>query len=350
MSKIVHLIPRDGIGGVESAARSMLQDTQLQCDFYLVFIAGETSVKDHDAVTVSPFSSENNPFALLYTLKRVFSINPDILICSLWRSIPVSLLAKLFRPKIRLVYFLHLASTTHLLDRLFDRLMLCFCDVVWGDSKSTISSRIGFRNGLKKRVVSFVTRRSPIGMKQCHLAPHFVFWGRLHSQKGLDRSVNFIRMLIERGCAASFEIWGPDDGEQVSLMNQIEKAGLENAVTIKGPASLNDLNRIAEENCFYLQLSRVEGMAMSVVEAMQRHLVPIVTPVGEIGDYCQHGQNAIVVKDPDHPVEAVNDVISLLQDESRFRQLRISAYNHWSQHILYRDDLCAAANELLKSD
>ena len=36
---------------------------------------------------------------------------------------------------------------------------------------------------------------------------------------------------------------------------------------------------------FYLQTSKFEGFAMSVVESMMMGLVPVVTPVGEIGRY-----------------------------------------------------------------
>lgn len=350
MPKIVHLIPRDGIGGVESAARSMIDSLQSGCDFNLVFIAGDSFVGSNDHVSISPYRSENNPLSHIYALKLILSLYPDILICSLWRTIPVGLLVKLFRPKVKLVFFLHFTSTTHFLDRWLSRTMLAFCDVVWGDSRTTISSRLDSNIDVQRRVISFVTSRNPKNMKKNQLAPHFVFWGRLHSQKGLVRSLNFIRMLIERGCTASYEIWGPDGGELDALMTQIENAGLENNIAIKGPANQNELSRIAEENTFYLQLSRDEGMAMSVVEAMQRSLVPIVTPVGEIREYCQQGQNAIVVKDPENPVDAVNEVISLLHDESRYRKLQAAAYDRWSQHTLYKDDLCTAANELFKAD
>lgn len=347
--KVIHLIPRDGIGGVEIAARSMLGASQLNCDFNLVFIAGTCCIGDSDRVLPSPFRSENNPFAHLRAVKRIFSMRPDILICSLWRSIPVGLAVKLIRPRIKVVFFLHFPTMTHLLDRLLSSLMLFFCDAVWADSESTISSRVGYKKGLVKRVISFVTSSNPTDMKQNQLAPRFVFWGRLHNQKGLDRALNFIRMLIERGCPASYEIWGPNGGELDSLTAQIDSFGLENAITLKGPANQDGLSRIAEENTFYLQLSRNEGIGMSIIEAMQRSLVPIVTPVGEISTYCQQGYNAIVVNDPGNPIEAVNKVISLLKDEPRYRQLQTCAYEHWSQHKLYKDDVCAAANELFKT-
>ncbi|MFT5609541.1 MAG: glycosyltransferase involved in cell wall biosynthesis [Arenicella sp.] len=348
MIKIVHLVPRDAIGGVESAARSMLNATGLQCEFSLIFIEHEYPRMRNGGDSIPVLQSENNPIAHFRALKQIISIKPNLLLCSLWRSVPAGIFFKLLRPRAKLVFFLHCPTTTHLLDRLFSKLMMCFCDAVWADSEATISSRVGTSQKFVKRVISFVTSSNPLEIKKNKLAPRFVFWGRLHYLKGLDRALNFIKLLIERDCSATFEIWGPDGGELSSLSLQIERAGLKNTVMLKGTASPDNLDQIAEGNCFYLQLSRNEGMAMSVVEAMQRSLVPIVTAVGEIRAYCQQAHNAIVVNDPDHPKDAVDDVIALLNDEAMYRRLQAAAHDHWAQYVLYKDDICAAANELCK--
>lgn len=348
MIKVVQLVPRDGVGGVESAARSMLVGSQPQCEFSLVFIEDNSSAQKRQGAAAWLFNSENSPFSHFRALKRIISAKPNLLVCSLWRSVPVGLIFKLLRPRTKLVFFLHYPTTTHLMDRLISSLMLTFCDAVWADSAATISSRVGSKKRLVKRVISFVTSSNPTGMKQNGFAPRFVFWGRLHHQKGLDRAIVFIQKLIERGCPASYEIWGPDGGELSSLSTQIENAGLTNSVVLKGLATQEELNKIAEDNCFYLQLSRNEGMAMSVVEAMQRSLVPIVTPVGEISTYCRQDHNAIVVRKPDDLSEAISDVISLLESEPDYRKIQAAAYNQWAQHILYKDDICVAANELCK--
>jgi glycosyltransferase involved in cell wall biosynthesis len=350
MLKILHLIPRDAIGGVESAARSMLNAPELNCDFDVVFIEGERKSGTGGKMPIFSIHPENSPIAHMRALRTIISSKPNLLICSLWRSVPVSLCFKLLRPRSKLVFFLHSSITTHLLDRLFSRWILVFCDAVWADSAATISSRVGSNEGLIKRVISFVTNNSPENIARNELAPHFVFWGRLHHHKGLDRAINFIRMLNEKGYPASYEIWGPDGGEYRALTTQVEKSKLMHAVKFKGTARQNQLTEIASGNCFYLQLSREEGMAMSVVEAMQLSLVPVVSPVGEIGTYCKHHHNAIVVEDSDNPIDAVNDVIALLQNEAKYRGLQAKSYEHWADHVLYKDDICLAANELYNSN
>lgn len=350
MLKIVQLIPRDGIGGVEFAARSMSGAVNLQCEFNIIFIEEERKTGTGERIPFLSIYPENNPLAHFRALKKIICAEPDLLICSLWRSVPASLFFKLIRPRSKLVFFLHSATTVHLFDRLLSQLMLVFCDAVWADSAATISSRVGSKEGLTKRVISFVTFDNPKNVGQHKLVPKFVFWGRLHHHKALDRAINFIRMLNDKGCPASFDIWGPDGGEYTSLKTQTAKSNLKHAVNFKGVARQDQLAEIAAENCFYLQLSRVEGMAMAVVEAMQLSLLPIVSRVGEIGTYCQHNHNAIIVEDPDNPIAAVNDVISLLEDVPRYRRLQAKSYEHWAGHTLYKDDIFLAINELYNSN
>jgi len=345
-TKVAHLIPRDGIGGVESAARSMLEGHSLDCDFYLVSIAGKLlggGVKENKH---AENFSENNPAAHIRSLGRLITLNPDILVCSLWRAIPTGLFYKLIRPKVKLVMFLHYPKTTHWLDQMFSKVAVHFCDAVWADSHATLIARVGEKKSLKKRVISFVTTRNPTLFTGNDFVPHFVFWGRVHRQKGIDRSLHFIKLLNEKGCSAHYEIWGPDGGALETIKSQISRSGLEKSVSIKGSVEPSELSHVAHRNLFYLQLSRDEGMAMSVVEAMQKSLVPIVTPVGEIKSYCQNGKNAIVVKDADNPINAVNDVIKLLDNEPEYRKLQSAAYNCWREQKLYRDDFCEAAKEL----
>ena len=84
---------------------------------------------------------------------------------------------------------------------------------------------------------------------------------------------------------------------------------------------------------------------MSVVEAMQLGLVPVVTPVGESARYCRDGYNAIVVRDD---AEAVAAVLQLLDNVERFQTLRTNAMAIWRDKALYKDDVIQACHEVLK--
>ena len=61
---------------------------------------------------------------------------------------------------------------------------------------------------------------------------------------------------------------------------------MKNDVKFLGPKDLDSIIELTEETSFYLQTSKLEGMAMSVIESMQVGLIPLVTNVGEIQYYC----------------------------------------------------------------
>ena len=85
---------------------------------------------------------------------------------------------------------------------------------------------------------------------------------------------------------------------------------------------------------------------MSVVEAMQLGLVPVVTPVGEIARYCHEGHNALLVTDPESTARRIMHVIST---PGLYSSLRDKAIATWFDAPLYRDDFLARCSDLLKA-
>lgn len=347
MCRIIHLIPHDGIGGVEAAARSMAVADTLECDFTLLLIAGTPLATVTHRIVASPFRSANNPLAHLRALIDILQRKPDVLVCSLWRSVFVGLLVKLLRPRTRVVCFLHSGSSKHLVDRVMNSLMMRYSDAVWADSAATLRAR--YRNGYNKQneIISFVLSGSSTLTPRYQCAPKFVFWGRLHKVKGIDRAIEFIAEMVKHGRDTRFEIWGPDAGEKKNLISLVRARGLENHVRFMGLAEQKKLVQIAGNSDFYLQLSHAEGMAISVVEAMQFGLVPIVTAVGEIATYCCAGKNAIIVDDPYNPGPAIETLLKVLKNKTEYRQLQVAAQGFWGNTQLYKDSFCAAAKRLL---
>lgn len=348
--KIVHLIPVDGIGGAENAARSMATADSLSCSFSLMVIAGGTLAKKRQRIIESPFKSENNILAYFRITLAILQKKPDILICSLWRSMLVGIVIKLLRPNIKIVCFLHSACVVHKGDLIISNIMLKVCDQIWADSLTTLTSRIDSFQKKPSRVISFVTTHLSKTRSINPCKANFIFWGRLHKHKGIDRAIDFLSELISRGIDVNFEIWGPDCGELENLTNLVVKKGLSTHISFMGPAETSDFLDIATRNTFFLQLSHLEGMAMSVAEAMQYGLVPVVTPVGEISRYCQAGINAVIVDDVEKSDCAITEILKLLQDESRYRQYQQAAQSYWDGSILYKNDVCDAAAELFNQN
>ena len=346
MMRCIHLIPVDGLGGVEAAARSYINSGRSddQLELKVMYLARpkvdpQPDLARSGRVIPSRFASVNNPLAFAAALYRIVVEQPDMLICSLWRDMLVGIPYKVLFPGKKLICFLHNTDTLHLLDKLCNAMALLLADAVWSDSKKTLERRVPeqYLPGKRVRVISFVLERY-VQQSLPENAPSFVFWGRLHSQKGIDRALRLFAAVVRRVPAARFDIYGPDDGEGERLRALAAELGLTRSVAFKGPTDLEHLRSVAGQYAYYLQLSRFEGMAISVVEGMQLGLLPVVTPVGEIPNYCS-SDNAIIVYDADDAEGYADAVVKVLDDQGLFCRLQSASAALWNDAGVYSSDL-----------
>ena len=343
--KVVHLIPEDGLGGVETAAREMACRDDLACDFHLVSMVGKSFAPGRANTHALGFSNALNPLAQAAAVRAAIKLDPDVLICSLWKTIPAAVLIKMIRPRTRLVAFFHSVERVHGVDRAMHAILLRFADVIWADSESALDAAGLQGSGLPSRKISYVIdgpRETPEARPP---QPHVISWSRIHHHKGMDRSIELVARLVARGVDVRFDLWGPDQGPRAKLEELARKLGVAEHLRFHGSMSRADLPSLAGQASFLLQLSRLEGMAMVVVEAMQFGLVPIVTPVGEIRRYCRDGENAVIV-DVDDLDGAAERIATLLQDAGTYRRMSDAARAEWQDCTRYADDICAAALEL----
>jgi glycosyltransferase involved in cell wall biosynthesis len=345
VKRIVHLIPYHEIGGVEIAARSLPTGRHGELGFernYLVRARNSTvEAGEHHG----PPISLNNPYANWHALWRLYRDPPDVLVASLWRSALVLICLKFLRPRTKMVVFLHLAHDVHFVDKLANRAAMSLSDAIWADSSVTLERRVPRGLHGKGRVVSFLLNQRSLPEHR-DPTPEFIFWGRLNAQKGLDRALGLFATVVRQRRDARFTIIGPDGGMEDHLRAQMAELGLNDHVVFKGRMRHEDIADAASRASFYLQTSLNEGMAMSVVEAMQSGLVPVVTPVGEIANYCHDKDSAIFVHEDDAAVEAV---LALLADPDQYRRMSCAAAKSWQEKPLYQDDFLDAARELIGS-
>lgn len=345
--RIVHLVPADGIGGVETAARSMVAAVETagrstvaagdeSCHFSLLFIEPERSAAQGRSGIASLLGDNLRAF------RQVSALDPDVIICSLWRSVPLALLLRATRRKTRLAFFVHNDVAMHRLDAVLSRMAIRAADMVWGDSAATLAAR---RVPVERaRVISFVTDRL-VAPDSHDAAPRFVSWGRLSRQKGIDRSIRLVALLAERGLDVRYDIYGPDGGERENLVALARDLGIGDRVRFLGPVERSALPGIAAQHRFFLQLSRSEGMCMAAVEAMQLGLVPVATAVGEMARYVRSDDTGISV-DPDRLEAAADAVERLIRDEAVWHRHSAAAARHWLGAPLYAEDVCRAAKEI----
>ena len=335
----IHLIPYDGIGGVESAARTTVAMREYPIDFKVVYIY--RNLQNQKDITAT-----YNPWSLLTAVWRIRAESPDVLIVSLWRSSFVGLLVKLLCPRIKLVTFIHLERDVHFLDYLSTRASLLFSVRIWADSEATIKGRLSAAQIKRSQSISFVTRHfEALPLKK--VAPVFVFWGRINQQKGLDRSIRIFSRIHEIYPESRYLIIGPDGGALSEIKKLCMEFGVVDSVTFLGAALHEQIVQYASEASFYLQTSLTEGMAMSVVESMQLRLLPVVTPVGEIASYCQHNRNAVIVDSDEAAVEFIS---ALLQSDERYQAMCNMAIQTWKGKPLYRESILDACKKIVQSD
>ncbi|RWX43911.1 Glycosyltransferase involved in cell wall bisynthesis [Candidatus Electrothrix aarhusensis] len=333
---VIHLVPYDGIGGVETAARSMADFKQDGTNFQVNYIFSALSVSRHRFPLF-------NPFPYFDVARRIIAARPDILIVSLWRSCAVAFLVKLIFPRIRVVLFLHSTEDVHFPDRLLTRLTAMISHQIWADSKATLVRRLPdcrlTKNG---KVISFVIHHIFAPEKRLVEAV-FIFWGRIHALKRLERALAIFANIHAVHPEARFIIIGPDGGELARLQKLILSMGLTHAVRFAGEMNFSEIKCLAKDASFYLQTSELEGMAMSVVEGMQLGLVPVVTPVGEISSYCRHQKNSLLITSDRGVAE---DILALLNDPQKYEQVRNRAIATWVAKPLYAESVVNACLEI----
>lgn len=342
--RLLHIVPEDAIGGVEIAARRSGECKAGQIRVHFLK-RGPDTTRSGDAVPGIEYGQPGSALGIgnaIAAVRAARELDPDVVLFSLWKAVVAFVLIKIFVRGPKLVLFLHSDRSTHFLDSLATNLMVCLCDAVWADSRSSLEGRLGLTSGRPTRVISFLLYR-PTTRRDRQTKPRFVYWGRLNRTKGIDEAIKLFHRVAEQHSDALFSIIGPDSGVQDELERQVQDIGLADKIRFRGALSMTEIEAEAADASFFLQLSKQEGMAMSVVEAMQLGLVPIVTKVGEIASYCRDGENAVVYDTIDETAQRID---ALMADSTGYRRMCGAAIAQWANAPLYPDDILLAVHEL----
>ncbi|SFM34555.1 glycosyltransferase family 4 protein [Shimia aestuarii] len=353
MPTVLHLIPYDTVGGVETAARSVPATWD--------GAAGPVRYRRGYLVTHSPVDvfpddwhgaavSVNRPDAHWKLLRFALESRPDLVVASLWRSCPTLIALKFLRPRTKYVLFLHSAVDVHVFDKVLNRVAMFIADEIWADSETTLAARVPSKVRERAKVLSFLTQRPPYLPNarekdpERPIAPNFVYWGRLQSEKNLGLALEVFAAVHQLLPDSKFDIFGPDRGSLDELQEQVAELKLGDAVRFLGAVPQEDLLTNACGYSFYLQTSLFEGMAMSVIEAMAMGLVPVVTPVGEIPSYCHDGHTGIHVTTSG---ETAQRIVELISQPGSWREMSSRAADRWAEARLFQDDYRDACDNLL---
>ena len=342
--KFFHLLPSKDHGGAEIAAKTCTLIDNKYFIFRTFFINNKVNNK-------IPRQIINQFINYLKGLNFFLKQNNFVIISSLWKSSILSLLIKLFIPKTEIILFLHSSKNSHFLDKFFTSLILLIAKEVWADSQNTLLVRLDAlifkRKNLKTKIVSFVLRKLKPIIYGENIRFNFIYWGRLHKVKNLEMAIDLFYKFYSFDNTSKLTLIGHDYGIKNELNKVIKNLKLENNVNILEFMDMNKIIEIAKEYSFFIQLSSYEGMAMSVVESMQLGLIPIVTNVGEIKNYCIDKENSIIFEGYQ---DTFKKVLRVRNNKSFYKKINKNAIMTWKNKKLYKEDIYFSCESFYKEN
>ncbi len=349
--RIVHIVPTFGQGGVQTAMLYSIDDLSKVFDYKILVITdvNEQWIEDLPSYQKECIISTGSPNLLVGYIKAyklLKKIQPHIVICSLWKSILLSVFYKIFNRKTLLISFFHTSYSPHFIYILLHKMLAVFQDVCFADSdvtKDYVSKFYGIKNiytipfifpfSLKKRWRLI----DPANIR-------FAYFGNVLQYKNIDRALAFCKLCKMNGLNFIFDLY--TFGALEKYREKISALELTNQVSLKNTVPLSIVIDKMIEYDFLLQLSDEEGMALSVVEAMNCGLVPIVTPVGEIGKYSQDGVNAIWLDwefDKNLP-GLFSKVKNVIENPEKYDELSLGAKDAFIKYKRYNEAIIEAIN------
>lgn len=286
----IHIIDSLRVGGVEVGVLNLIFHNK---DYTVLAVNGASK----ELLSSIPNEYKKNIIIcdnILHAIITLIKLKPKIIISSLWRAHFTSIIFKIIKKKTKRIHFTHNARFAHIFDKLISKTSIRYANNIFNDSEK--SSLWIKKYNIKKIPSSVIPMNISFSSEKRVFCPNelsFVYAGRLSKVKRLDLAIHFIHELVKKDLKVSFHIFGPDSGELNNLIKLISELKLQNIIFIRPALSPFMMEKKLREYNFYLQTSEVEGMAISVFQAIKNGLLPLVTPVGEISGYTRQNINAI---------------------------------------------------------
>ena len=124
---------------------------------------------------------------------------------------------------------------------------------------------------------------------------HFITVGRLAPWKNIDKIIQAMAILNEKGFNFIFNIVGSGPlNENLKIL--VKELKLENKIFFLGQKNTEELNKIYLDSDIYIQASGYEGLPHVILEAINFNLSIISTPIGGTNEILLDGKNGWVLK------------------------------------------------------
>jgi len=157
-----------------------------------------------------------------------------------------------------------------------------------------------------------------VDCSRAHASMRVLFLGRLTRQKGVDDLLLAFAEVYGEHPSSRLDLCGDGDAEQFTCRAQA--LGIADAVQLHGWVTGDRKRELIREAGVYVLPSHVEGMPMSLLEAMAAGLPVVATAVGGIPELVRPGLDGYIVPAGD-PVSLAGALVSLLGDGEQRRRM-----------------------------
>ncbi len=345
--QVLHVIPEIKLGGVEvtalKAAR-LARDKGLEYRILCLEGVAPELEKEVERLGDKVQVLERGKWNLGKYISAYFWMRretPDAILFSLWRSVPLLLLCRMFRMRVPLYRFVHNTGFSHKLDRWFSCLAERCADRVLTDCQETKKALVDRLCETQMTVIPYVVLdgKSATGAyekERCHA----IYLGRVNPVKGIESAIQLVSLVNQGGAELHLDVFGPLEMSTEAVQGVVERYGATQWIHYKGELNPGDVGRVLSRYLFLIQLSQREGLGISVLEAMGYGTVPVVTPVGEIKNNVRDGVNGLVVyPTEDGMTETAERLCELIENKVQWQSLSQSAIHYARSYPDYLSEL-----------
>lgn len=302
---------------------------------YKLFVLSERRVDDIEIPNnikhrISYFGSRWSIFTFAKASLIFRQMGGGVIVTSSWKAVIVLLMVRALGIRPFHIAFTHRSTEAHIVDKILRRWQIRNADLNIADSEAAGDWVRGLvPAGMIKIIFPLFQVKA-----QCNKADEYLricFVGRIAPVKNLVTIRQIIEGIGRKIGRLKFDLYGPNEGS----MDEVEKlvsnckndstlSGLE--VQYCGPIQPSQIHRTVSGYHFIISCSHTEGFAMSIAEAMQVGVVPIVGKVGGPANYCNLA-NSILLNDycDDNVYTTIDQVYKVWDDKIRFDRMSNAA-------------------------
>lgn len=314
------------IGGAETVAKTLL--AELDARFDVTIIGSHAEVVENIAavrpsastIIVPPINDRSDVAAMRALRSTLQSLKPDIFHANLSEgsSCQYGLLMALSIPGMRVVATENSPMGVRSeLSRRIKRFSAPRFDAHIGvghKAAALVEADVSLSSGSVEVIpnaVPVIEHRDPIVRDD---TVRVVAVSRFDRVKGLDVLIDAVA-LLDRSALPAFEVVIFGDGaERATIESQIDRLGVGDLVTLAGWA--DDVRQQLVDFDVFVLPSRLEGLPMSLLEAMHAGIAVIATDVGSVREVLDTDEVGTVVA-PGDPDALAAAITSLITDEER---------------------------------